>query len=141
MKNLKDIVLERLILSKNKTEEPEFGTLLEFICWCLNTESYETSYGRQAIPIKPEKLNNKRIIELLQNNDRLHSDTDILDFFNLHKNTELQNYSERGSDNGYDIKFSVDDVKFDLHLYSHYSFEYFCKFDIKGFRRENYFKE
>ena len=32
MKNLKDIVLERLVLSKNKTEEPEFATLLEFMC-------------------------------------------------------------------------------------------------------------
>ena len=141
MKNLKDIVLERLVLSKNKTEEPEFATLLEFMCWCLNYESYETSYGRQAVPTTPDKLTDKRIIELLQNNDRLHSDTDILDFFNSHKNDELQNYSERGSDNGYDIRFSVDGVKFDVHRYSHYSFEYFCKFDIKGFRRENYFKE
>ena len=141
MKNLKDIVLERLVLSKTKEVEPEFGTLLEFICWCCNFESYETSYGRQAMPIKPEKLNDKRIIEILKNNDKLHSDTDILDFFNSHKNDELQNFSERGSDNGYDIKFSVDDVNFDVHRYSHYSFKYFCKFDIKGFRRENYFKE
>lgn len=141
MKNLKDIVLERLVLSKNKKEEPEFGTLLEFICWCCCTESYETSYGRQAMPIKPEKLNDKRIIEILKNNDKLHSDTYILDFFNSHKNDELQNYSEYGSDRGYDIRFSVDGVKFDLHLYFHYSFKYFCKFDIKGFRRENYFKQ
>jgi hypothetical protein len=141
MKSLKTNILEKLQISRNKKEEPEFGTLLEFICWCCCTESYETSYGRQAVPVKSEKLNDKRIIEILKNNDKLHSDADILDFFNSHKKDELQNFSEYGSDNGYDIKFSVDDVNFDVHRHMHYSFKYFCKFDIKGFRRENYFKQ
>lgn len=145
MKSLKDIIYERLVLSKNKTKEPEFGTLLEFVCWSLNYEVFDTSYGVQAIPIKAERLNSSkyedRIVDVLEDNNTYDTKEDILEFFESHKNDELENYSERGGDDGYDMQFSVSGVKFNKHSYTHYSFEMFCKFDLKDFRRRGYFEQ
>lgn len=145
MKSLKDIIYERLVLSKNKTKEPEFGTLLEFVCWSLNRDVYETGYGVQAIPIKAERLKSGKyddeIVNLLKNNNTYNTTEDILNFFESHKNDELESYSQYGSDKGYDIQFSVSDVNFDIHLYTHHNFKLFCKFDLVDFRRRGYFEQ
>ena len=113
MKQLKDILLERLVLSKTKSSS--VITLGDFVRW------YATPTGQSAL--KPEdKIRNSSIVFALMNNDKNYSKSDeLVDFFDKNKNNELEDFTEEklyenNKFNGFVIKFSVGDVNFTVKV-------------------------
>ena len=113
MKQLKDILFERLVLSKTKSSLAI--TLVDFIRW------YATPPGQSAL--KPEdKIRNSSIIFALMHNDKNYStDAELVDFFNKNKDKQLENFTEKklyenNKFKGFVIKFSIDDVNFTVNV-------------------------
>lgn len=110
MKDLKDILFERLKINKD-THKLNQITLLTFIRW------YCTPSGQSEL--KPEdKISNSSIVFVLRDNDKGYTMSDELaDFFRKNKDKQLENFSEEKmyKNNkllGFEIRFSVDDVNF-----------------------------
>lgn len=116
MKDLKDILLERLKINQD-TYKLQGITLLNFIRW------YGTPSGQTEL-IPENKITQSSIIFGLRGNDNRHlrSSEQLADFFRNNKDKQLENYSEKtmyDSNNkvkGFDIKFRIDDTNFKVEV-------------------------
>lgn len=119
MKQLKDILVERLVLSKNKSRL----TLGVFVRW------YASPRGKP--PLDTDDIDRSSIKGALEDNDKdITSSIQLVRFYNEHKDDSLLDLKEEIIENPsyptvYRVSFMVDDVYFTINLTE--SFEEYLK--------------
>lgn len=121
MKQLKDILLERLILSKTKSSSQI--TLEDFMRW------YATPEGDAPLA-SDDTINTITIETALEDNDKGIPNSQLVRFYNKHKNDSLIDLKEEIIKKStypatYRVSFTVDNVYFTIDLSE--SFEDFIK--------------
>lgn len=121
MKQLKDILFERLVLSKNKSTSSI--TLGDFMRW------YSAPEGKPPLDID-DTIDPLFIKTALEDNDKDIQYNRLVSFYNKHKNDSLIDFKEEiirttSYPTRYYVSFTVDNVHFTIYLSE--SFEDFIK--------------
>lgn len=125
MKQLKDILFERLVLSKTKSSSPI--TLEDFMRW------YAAPEGKPPLDIDAT-INTITIETALDDNNKGIPNSQLVSFYNKHKNDSLIDFKEeiikiRTYTTSYRVSFIVDNVCFTINLSE--SFEDFIKHHLE----------
>lgn len=125
MKQLKDILLERLVLSKNKSSSSI--TLGDFMRW------YAAPEGKPPLDID-DTIDPLFIKTALEDNDKDIQYNRLVSFYNKHKTDSLIDFKEeiikiRTYPTSYRVSFIVDNVCFTINLSE--SFEEFIKHHLE----------
>ena len=125
MKQLKDILFERLVLSKNKSSASL--TLGDFMRW------YAGPKGKPPLDTDDDIVSTD-IKSALEDNDKGIENSQLVRFYNKHKDDSLLDLKEEIIQKStyptiYQVSFIVDDVYFTVHTSE--SFEEFIKHHLE----------